>query len=418
MTEISQIPFTLVTGDMPASVALLSSPAFTDTPTAPTAAPGTNTTQLATTEFVAASFASSTFTQLGTGAVALPLTTLLETFTNFAEWAPDRTGATDCSALLQDACNSANAHTGVLYIPVGTYTVGSLITITGAGSSRLLIICEGPATFLYNGTNGCFAFVGTTNYLQYPGIVGGYFQPTSSGSGWAISFTDCYHPYLIRPIFSANGLGFLTNGIKFLRCWPGEVFEPYLDTGLIGIQWTDTCNQIRITGGEIDRFTTAGITGVLASSGSGNSNQIIGVYLEQNSNSINLMNPGEDSFTIRDCYINQDNLLTGSSYAIHTTGNHGNIDGNKILNSNVLTGIHNDGIANNIVNNVGIDLTGADYFIRNHTTAYGAYVDGNKLTGSTIGTYGNASNAPASNLSSGNNLTVSGSGSGTTISRW
>ncbi|WP_175040841.1 hypothetical protein [Burkholderia contaminans] len=44
-------------GTAAAAYALLASPAFTGTPTAPTAAPGTNTTQLATTAFVANRFA-------------------------------------------------------------------------------------------------------------------------------------------------------------------------------------------------------------------------------------------------------------------------------------------------------------------------------------------------------------------------
>lgn len=41
-----------------ATLAPLASPAFTDTPTAPTAAPGTNTTQVATTAFVTAAVAA------------------------------------------------------------------------------------------------------------------------------------------------------------------------------------------------------------------------------------------------------------------------------------------------------------------------------------------------------------------------
>jgi microcystin-dependent protein len=47
------------TDDLTANKAPLASPAFTGTPTAPTAAPGTNTTQLATTAFVAAGIAAA-----------------------------------------------------------------------------------------------------------------------------------------------------------------------------------------------------------------------------------------------------------------------------------------------------------------------------------------------------------------------
>ena len=47
---------------------LLASPAFTGTPTAPTAAQGTNTTQLATTEFVARAISAITLAQLGAAA--------------------------------------------------------------------------------------------------------------------------------------------------------------------------------------------------------------------------------------------------------------------------------------------------------------------------------------------------------------
>lgn len=48
----------LINPDLPASAAPLNSPAFTGTPTAPTAAPGTNTTQIATTAFIQAAIAA------------------------------------------------------------------------------------------------------------------------------------------------------------------------------------------------------------------------------------------------------------------------------------------------------------------------------------------------------------------------
>lgn len=51
----------------------LSSPAFTDTPTAPTAAPGTNSTQIASTAFVATAVASGGGSSALTGAAALDL---------------------------------------------------------------------------------------------------------------------------------------------------------------------------------------------------------------------------------------------------------------------------------------------------------------------------------------------------------
>lgn len=53
----------------------LASPTFTGTPSGPTAAPGTNTTQFATTAFVVASYApiaSPTFTGLPSGPTAAP----------------------------------------------------------------------------------------------------------------------------------------------------------------------------------------------------------------------------------------------------------------------------------------------------------------------------------------------------------
>lgn len=64
---------TLVAGDITAAGgALLASPAFSGTPTAPTAAPGTSTTQLATTQFVMANVGVTSFNSR-TGSVSLQL---------------------------------------------------------------------------------------------------------------------------------------------------------------------------------------------------------------------------------------------------------------------------------------------------------------------------------------------------------
>lgn len=86
----------------------LASPQLTGTPTAPTATAGTNTTQLATTAFVANAL---------TGGVR-------SVYDAVIDGGCDNTGATDTSSDLQSAVTAANSAGKTLYIPKGTYTLG------------------------------------------------------------------------------------------------------------------------------------------------------------------------------------------------------------------------------------------------------------------------------------------------------
>jgi hypothetical protein len=68
-------------------------------------------------------------------AVELPATAL-----SFADWKPDATGATDCTALLQQALDQAHSQDRTLYIPEGSYRIGPVRMpggrIQGAGMWR------------------------------------------------------------------------------------------------------------------------------------------------------------------------------------------------------------------------------------------------------------------------------------------
>lgn len=96
------------------TVATLNSPAFTGTPTAPTAAPGTNTTQLATTAFVVSSYAplaSPTFTGTPAAPTAAPGTNSTQV-------------ATTAFVVTSFANLGGGTFTGAISVPDVAYGVG------------------------------------------------------------------------------------------------------------------------------------------------------------------------------------------------------------------------------------------------------------------------------------------------------
>lgn len=115
-----------------AAKAGLASPAFTGAPTAPTAAQGTNTTQIATTEFVNAEIAADT-------AVKAPLADPV--FTGVPE-APTATAGTNTTQIATTAFvtaaidpNTATTDTAQTFVPAQTFTAASVhnggLTIDG-----------------------------------------------------------------------------------------------------------------------------------------------------------------------------------------------------------------------------------------------------------------------------------------------
>jgi hypothetical protein len=164
------------------------SPAFTGTPTAPTAAPATNTTQLATTAYVKsqgyAPLASPAFTGVPTAPTPPTADNTTEIATtafvkaqnyqvippgaeyNLAQHGADITGVTDCSALL----NSALAAGNNVYAPAGTYRLNFGVTV-GLTTKQLYLRGDGlQTTFIIDQafdptqTNGVFTLQGREQF--------------------------------------------------------------------------------------------------------------------------------------------------------------------------------------------------------------------------------------------------------------
>jgi hypothetical protein len=141
----------------PSAVALLASPAFTGTPTAPTAAVATNTTQLATTAFVIANAGSGSGTVASSTSGQVPVYTAATTVTggaNFTASAGDLTlgqsgtkGSITLNGLTSGTCAlkvPSVAGTGsTCTFPAGAST--SVIADTGAGSNFLTAISTAGA---------------------------------------------------------------------------------------------------------------------------------------------------------------------------------------------------------------------------------------------------------------------------------
>ena len=180
----------------------LASPTFTGTPSAPTAPPGTNTTQLATTAFVAASVTETVLDVRNYGAVI--------------------NGTTDDYTAIQaalDACAAAGG--GTVYLPPGTYrcsnvlAVGSYTTLVGAGDSSVIKMSGTPAKVIGGvSVNAAIAAVATvgvrirdlkvdmrTNSVSVNGIQVGEYGASSRSSRTRIERCSVLgfdtHQYLI-----------------------------------------------------------------------------------------------------------------------------------------------------------------------------------------------------------------------------
>jgi len=143
-----------LTGDLSAK-APLASPAFTGTPTAPTAAPGTNTTQISTTAFVQAAIAALVASSPATLDTLNELAAALGNDANFA--------ATITAAL---AGKAATSH---------THLAAGISDSTAAGQAMLLAADASAQTALLNAfTSALKGLVpasggGTTNFLRADG---------------------------------------------------------------------------------------------------------------------------------------------------------------------------------------------------------------------------------------------------------
>ena len=138
--------------------ALLASPALTGTPTAPTAAANTSTTQLATTAFVMGQVGgTAVYTAQGTGAVARTIAGSLNEKVSVVDFGADPTGVADSTAAFNNACALGAA----ILVPPGNYKISGQIalaagaTLRGLGQSPATITTTAASFVLFaiNGSN-------------------------------------------------------------------------------------------------------------------------------------------------------------------------------------------------------------------------------------------------------------------------
>ncbi|WP_208457744.1 NosD domain-containing protein [Burkholderia vietnamiensis] len=157
--------------------ALLSSPSFIGTPTAPTATAGTSTTQLATTQFVANSFAPLASPAL-TGTPTVPTAAVGTNTTQAAstafvathlgcksilDYGGDNTGANTNDAALTNTINASLSNRNIcVYMPPGTYkfaaqyaysfptTGAASFTLVGSGQDNTILTWAGGGGLKFN----------------------------------------------------------------------------------------------------------------------------------------------------------------------------------------------------------------------------------------------------------------------------
>ena len=225
------------------SFAPLANPSFTGTPTAPTAAAGTNSTQLATTGFVSSNFltttnASSTYqTQSGMSNYA-PLNA--PTFTN------KTTFNGDVSMNGNIAVNGATVLNNTLTIGGNSTTVvftntnqGAINRLSASSNNQYILLCTGSTTVVlstnggtsyttittFNGmsTNNCL--VSTTGQYMAISSYTKLYLSTNYGSNWAES--TALTPLLATNYANINEVAISTNGQSILVV---TGYGPYLST--------------------------------------------------------------------------------------------------------------------------------------------------------------------------------------------
>ena len=115
-----------------------------------------------------------TFVQAGAGAVERTVQSKLRDIINALDFGADPTGAIDATTALQSALTAAAGKT--LYVPDGSYTVTTMLTMSSAGSSLVL---SNNATINFNTPNYAALKITAANCSVSGGLGGGFVGPAS-----------------------------------------------------------------------------------------------------------------------------------------------------------------------------------------------------------------------------------------------
>lgn len=226
----------------------------------------------------------------------------------------------------------------------GAYKVASLVTVTAgaAMTNQLSIVSDDLALIQFNGATGFLKITGTgaggrMNGCQFKGI---RLQPYAAGTGYALWLQSIDRTTLSRLQILANGT-LQANGIHWDNCFTGGMKdESYLDSCGVGVLIENGSNNIVVCNDDstIVNCTTNGI--YEPSAGSGNIDNVVRGYIEQNVNSVDLQNTASDHWTV-DAHI--DNSNTASSWDIFCAGGNSLLTG-LIESSGAAFPVHMDGV--------------------------------------------------------------------------
>lgn len=290
-----------------ASKADLNSPALTGTPTAPTASPGTNTTQLATTAFVSAAdalkadIASPTFTGVPAAPTASPGTSTTQLATTAFVTAADALKANIASPAFTGVPTAPTAAPGTITTQIAT--TAFVATAIAGGTSAL-----GLGTMSTQNANNVAITGGTISGVSMSGATisggtisslssalavasGGTGTTTSTGTGSVV--LSASPAFTGTPTAPTAGAGTNTTQLATTAFVTSAISTA---TSALGTMSSQNANSVSISGGSITGITDLAVAdgGTGASSFTANS-----VLLGNGTSAFQTVAPGTNKYALR-----------------------------------------------------------------------------------------------------------------------
>lgn len=254
-----------------ASRAPVDSPVFTGLPKAPTAAPGTDTDQLATLRYVNSMIGSGgTVTATG-GTATRTIAAHFGDFLNVKDFGAKGNGVEDDTAAIQAAINATSPTIGgVVLFPPGRYLVSSTLTVNNPNVTIMGASMWGVQILVNTHTFDLFVLAPAGGQVHIRDIWLNFFAaPTGASPRWAINAKSVNRVYLTNIMCTGAHSFCVSAGAEFRsdRCFI-YTLAPTFGTGY---QFSGAAEVRDVMNGYIQNATNAGTdarAGILVQGGS------------------------------------------------------------------------------------------------------------------------------------------------------